>query len=137
MVRVVKDLLSLLADVENGFHHCHRVAPPQCLSSQEDAVHAIQHSIGNVSRLSPTDMQALVRCGSYTNLETECCLTVQHSNGNVQCNSPADIQLSARCSPCSITSHAGLVHHIAGLQQQHLCNLLQVQRRPQARCLDG
>ena len=56
MVGVVKDLLSLFTDMENGFHHCYRVAPPQRLSSQEDAVHAIQHGVGNVSRLSPAGM---------------------------------------------------------------------------------
>ena len=68
MVGVVKDLLSLFADVENGFHHCYRVAPPQCLSSQEDAVHAIQHGIGNVSRLSPASMQSALRCRSLNSI---------------------------------------------------------------------
>lgn len=64
VVGVVKDLLGLLADVEDGFHHCYRVAPPQCLSSQEDAVYAVQHSIGDIRRLSPAGMQGSFRCRS-------------------------------------------------------------------------
>lgn len=53
VVVVVEGLLGLAADGKDGLHGLHGVLPPQRLRAQQDAIHAIQHCVRHVRRLSP------------------------------------------------------------------------------------
>lgn len=53
MVLVVKAALRLLADMQDGLHSGHRVAPPQRFGSQQDAVRPVQNRVGHVRCLRP------------------------------------------------------------------------------------
>ncbi len=50
---VVEDLLRLPADAQHRGDGLQGVVPPQRLCPQHDAVHPIQHRVGNVRGLSP------------------------------------------------------------------------------------
>ena len=50
---VVEDFLGLLADVQDGLHGGDGVLAAQRLRTQQDAVHTVQHSVGNVCSLGP------------------------------------------------------------------------------------
>jgi hypothetical protein len=61
VVVVVKDLFSLLADVQNGLHSCDWVLPSESLSSQHDAVNTVQHCIGHICSFRPAKSKMSVK----------------------------------------------------------------------------
>ena len=67
VVRVVKGLLSLVANGEDGLDRLHRIFPAQRFRSKQDAVHAVQDSIGHICRLCPAQ---LLNCERVTCLES-------------------------------------------------------------------